>query len=173
MADLKRLTEDATTKAALAAGKDAAKRALDDLLLTDEEKTKRDATEVEDKKSNRWKYLAIAVLGICLAVGFVGLMLSYWQWFLLAGVFGVAGLYAYWRLRKSRKKEPVEAALPAKAAKAELEEPKARVAEAPRLSDAERLEAAATRARQQAEARAEAEQAVDDELAAMKARLKK
>ncbi|MBL8742388.1 MAG: hypothetical protein JNK04_14870, partial [Myxococcales bacterium] len=102
MADLKRLAEDATTKAAIAAGKDAAKRALDDLLSTDEEKAKREAEKAGEQKSRRWKYIALGVLALCLVVGVVGLMLKFWTYFLFAGVLGVAALYGWWRLRKRR-----------------------------------------------------------------------
>jgi hypothetical protein len=180
MADLKRLAEDATTRAAIAAGKDAAKRALDDIILSDDEKAKRETEKAEVQKSRRWKYIALAVLGLCLVVGVIGLVLSYWQYFLLAGVLGVGALYGWWRFRKSRaatveaKVETTEAP-PAVAAKTSAEP--VRVAKEPEVDAAAERAAAAQAARERAEvqreARAEAERQIDDELAQMKARLKK
>ena len=178
MADFKRLAEDATTRAALAAGKDAAKRALDDIILSDEEKAKRETEQAEVQKSRRWKYIALGVLGLCLVVGVVGLVLSYWQYFLLAGVLGAGAVYGWWRFRKSRaaaktaKADAETASIPAK----EKAEP-VRVVEEPEVDLAAQRAAAAQEARERAEvqreARAEAERQIDDELAQMKARLKK
>lgn len=181
MADLKRLAEDATTRAAIAAGKDAAKRALDDIILSDEEKAKRETEKAEVQKSRRWKYIALGVLGLCLVVGVIGLVLSYWQYFLLAGLLGAGALYGWWRFRKSRSaaKEAKEAAVEAAAKPAAIKakaEP-VRVVEEPEVDLAAQRAAAAQEARERAEAqreaRAEAERQIDDELAEMKARLKK
>ena len=177
MADLKDLAEGVATKASIAAGKDAAKRALDDLLLSDEEKAERAAVETRDSKGRRWKLVAIAVLGLFLIVGVIGLVLNYWQWFLAAGVLGLVGLYAWWRMRRrlGKKAEPaVETVAPARVA---TESPKERL-RAPDPAEAAEAQARAkeareARAKELAEARAQSEAEVDEELAAMKARLKK
>ncbi len=176
MADL---DKEILARAALAAGKDAAKRKLDE-VLGDEAPEKDAPKDEKSSKSRRWKIAIIAVLVLALGIGLVGLMISYWQWFLAAGVVGLAALYGYyrWRRRKRDTETEAEAEAPARAAK---EEPKARVApledqDEVALRALEREKAARERARQAEaarEARAQMEQEVDDELAAMKARLKK
>ncbi|MFO0619175.1 MAG: hypothetical protein U0414_41685 [Polyangiaceae bacterium] len=85
------MADDITTKAAIAAGRRAVKRAADDLLLSDDEKAARTAEEERAAKSRRWKWIAGLILAVVLVIGVVGLVLSYWYWFLLAGVLGVAG----------------------------------------------------------------------------------
>jgi hypothetical protein len=181
MADLKRLAEDATTKAAIAAGKDAAKRALDDFILSDDEKAKRDTATVEVKKSRRWKYIGLGVLALCLLAGVLGLLMavmSYWPYFLMAGVLGAAGVYGWWRFRKSRgaPKDPIDSA-EAPAIQAKVKADPVRVVEGLEVDVAAQRAAAAREARERAEAqreaRAEAERQIDDELAQMKAKLKK
>ncbi len=181
MADLKRLAEDATTKAAIAAGKDAAKRALDDFILSDEEKAKRQTEKAEVQKSRRWKYIGFGLLALCLLAGLLGLLMavmSYWPYFLMAGVLGAAGLYGWWRLRKSRgpRKEAV-ASDESPAVHAKVKAEPVRVVHEPEVDVARERAAAALEARERAEAqreaRAEAERQIDDELAQMKAKLKK
>jgi hypothetical protein len=177
--DVADLDKEILARAALAAGKDAAKRKLDE-VLGDEAPEKGAPKDEKSSKSRRWKIAIIAVLVLALGIGLVGLMISYWQWFLAAGVVGLATLYGYyrWRRRKRDTKTEAEAEAPARAAK---EEPKARVApledqDEVALRALEREKAARERARQAEaarEARAQVEQEVDDELAAMKARLKK
>ena len=171
MTDFKKLAEDATARAALAAGKDAAKRAVDGLLS---EGSEANAQSAEAKKTRRWKLIAISILSVCVIVGFIGLLLNYWYWFLAIGLLGIAGLYARHRLRRRLAEKP---AAPATA----VTEPvaKKRIAANPIGSDSpsadlENARAIATaRSKAQVEARAIAEQEVDEELAAMKARLKK
>lgn len=167
MADLKKLAEDATTKAMIAAGKDAAKRAAQDLLSSDAD---REAKEVEDpqaSKKRRTKLIVLGVLGLFVFIGLVGLLLNYWQWFLALGVLGMGGLYGYYKLRARRalkQKDEATRVEAAKQAEVEVAEETARLAAAEeRTRDARAL----------AEARAAEAQAVDDELAAMKARIKK
>jgi hypothetical protein len=177
--DVADLDKEILARAALAAGKDAAKRKLDE-VLGDEAPEKDAPKDEKSSKSRRWKIAIIAVLVLALGIGLVGLMISYWQWFLAAGVVGLAALYGYyrWRRRKRDTETEAEAEAPARAAK---EEPKARVApledqDEVALRALEREKAARERARQAEaarEARAQMEQEVDDELAAMKARLKK
>ncbi len=178
MGDLKEIVDGVATKAAIAAGKDAAKRAAKELLSSDEDIAAKEPERDEQRKGRRTKLLVYGVLGLFLVVGVIGLLLSYWQWFLLAGLAGLGGLYGWWRLRKrlaARKEAADEASRAAQAAEAEatrraaLEETeRARVASAKQLA-----EARAEEARAALEARAADEQAVEDELAAMKARLKK
>ena len=170
MSDLERLTNEAAAKAALSVGKDAAKQAVNRLLDGD-------TPPSEPKKapsSRKWKVIALAVLGLCLFLGLVGMVLNYWVWFFGAGVVGLAGVYGYWKLRK-RLAQP-------KAAVAESREaPQARLrvaspAEEPKLAEPspeQRRAEAQARARALAEAKAQQEQQVEDGLAALKARMKK
>ena len=188
MADLEDLKKELASRAALVAGKDAAKRFAEDLLTSDEEKKAKEAAS----KSRRTKYLAYGVVGLLLVLGAVGLVLSYWQYFLLAGLLGVAGLYGYFRLRGrlggASKAEPEAKELrvgeqtPKALAPKQSLTREARDAEIARAALAEeeahlaelraREEAAKMRALREEQRRAD-EQAIDDELSAMKARLKK
>ncbi len=176
MSEFERLAQEATAKAALAAGKDAAKRAVDELLTGEQAKVEK-AEDAAPSKGRRYKTIALVVLALCLVVGLIGLLLSYWYWFLAAGVVGLAGLIGYSRLKSrlakakpsdDRKVEPAAEKAPA------LERTRTPPdAEAVRAAlEAKRAEAAA-RQRALAEAEAMREQEVDEELAAMKARLKK
>jgi hypothetical protein len=167
MADLKKLAEDATTKAMIAAGKDAARRAANDLLASEEAGEAKATADAGAKKSRRTKLIVFAVLGLFVLVGLVGLLLSYWQWFLLAGIVGIGGLYGYLRLRGRRAKAKEEEAARVEAAR-QAEETKTK--ERLRVADADARE---RDARALAEARAAEAQAVEDELAALKARIKK
>jgi hypothetical protein len=187
LADLEDLKKELASRAALVAGKDAAKRFAEDLLTSDEEKKAKEAAS----KSRRTKYLAYGVVGLLLVLGAVGLVLSYWQYFLLAGLLGVAGLYGYFRLRgrlgtskaelETKELRVGEQAPKALAPKQSLTR-EARDAEIARAALAEeeahlaelraREEAAKMRALREEQRRAD-EQAIDDELSAMKARLKK
>ncbi len=179
MSDLKKVTDELAAKAALAAGKDAAKRAVADLFESDEDKTKKEAERSEASKKKRTKYIAYAVVALLLVLGLVGLVLSYWQYFLLAGLLGVAGLYGYWRLRKRLRASGEEPEQEEKAAPvANKIEKKAEPAPEPTRIDTEALrreqaEKRAREARALEEARAVEAQAIDDELAAMKAKLKR
>jgi hypothetical protein len=152
------MPDDAATKAMLSAGRDAAKRAMSDLLLTDEEREARDAEEAAAAKKKRTKRIVFGVLGLFLVIGVVGLMLAYWQYFLLAGVLGFAGWFGIRRLRNRR--EPAEAPVK-KAARVEVE-PKANA-----------LEDRAERLRALEEERVRVAQETEEELAALKARLSK
>ena len=180
MADLEK---EILARAALAAGKDAAKRKLDE-VLGEESPDAKATKDAPSSKSRRWKIAIIAVLVLALGIGVIGLMISYWQWFLAAGFLGLAGLYGYyrWRRRKRDAKAEAKTEVEAEAApRAAKEAPKARVVpeedqDAVALQALEREKAARERARQAEaarEARAQVEAEVDEELAAMKARLKK
>lgn len=175
MADLKKAADDAATRAMIAAGKDAAKRAVEDLLTSDEERAAKQAEQAPTSKARLWKIIGIGVLSLLVVVGVVGMLLTYWHWFLLAGVLGLGGLYGWSRLKKrlSAGKEPKEVeAKQVEAARA----PVATAAEGLRIKEEaprDEAEERARNARALAEARAAQEQEVDEELAAMKARLKK
>ena len=169
--DLDRLTREATTKAVLAVGRDAAKRATDK-LLSDE-----DVPGSEDKaasKPRRWKLVALVVLGLSLIIGLVGLLLNYWLYFLAAGVLGVGGLVGWSRLKKrmGAKKSPKDRKDIEAGDSPRHESVRVHLAPGaattPPTGAATRAEADA-----QTEARAAREHEVDEELAAMKARLKR
>lgn len=165
MADPKKVVDDLTAQAALAAGKDAARRAVEDLLSTDEEKAQKEAERAAQSKRRRNKLIAYSVVGLILVLGLVGMVLSYWQWFVLAGLVGVAGLYARHRLRKRwREKREQRGEL-----KAAEEKQKLRLPAEPRQVSPR---APAEKPRDE-QARLAEEKEVDQELAAMKARLKK
>lgn len=172
MSELERLADEAATKAALAVGRDAAKRAVSQLL--DGEAPS--AAEEKAPKARRWKLIAFVLLGLCLFVGLVGMVLNYWVWFLGAGVLGLGGAYGWWRLRQR-----LAAAKPAAAPATKSATPRERLRvrddaeapEPPQQTAAERRAEAEARARAMAEAQAVEQQQVEDELAALKARMKK
>ena len=164
MADPKKLLEDATARAVVAAGRDAAKQAALDLLATDEEREAAQAEQARASKKRRNKLILFGVLGLFVLIGVIGMLVSYWHWFLLAGLGGIAGLVGYrWlqhKRRAAKRAAParVETA-PAKAERkaaerVETPEPKARVAADDALAEAEA-----------------SEEAVEEELAALKARI--
>lgn len=165
MSELDRLTEEATTKAAIAVGRDAAKRAVDKLLSGEDGAASTEGAPA-DPKSRRWKIIAAVVLGLCLLVGFVGLLLNYWVYFLAAGLLGIGGLVGWSRLQKriAARKIANEKTPTAKEHAPSIEAVRVR-------HDA--LPAAPAAAEALEEAHAMREQEVDDELAAMKARLKR
>jgi Flp pilus assembly protein TadB len=158
MADLDKITDELASKAVVAATKDAAKRTVEDLLATDEERAEREAERAASSKSRRNKLIIYGVLGSLLVVGLVGMVLNYWYWFILLGVAGLAGVYAWRKLIKHRA-----------AKKARIEEP----IEAPAKKHIADADARAGEARALAEAEVEEEQQIEDELAAMKARIRK
>jgi len=170
MADLKKVADDVTTKAALAAGQSAAKRAIENLMSSDEERAEKDAEEAALAKRKRTKLIVFGVVGLLLLLGLVGMVVTYWQWFFLLGLLGVAGLYGRyrWRKRRAAKKEeqPDEKSAP------KLESAR----EEPLEADDAPEDTAEKRARDALaleEAREVEAQEIDDELAAMKARMKK
>jgi len=148
MSDDEKPAGDLRAKAALA----LAKRALDDALLSDDERAKRRAEESALSKRNRTKRIAQIVIGALIVVGLIGLMLNYWYWALLLGLVGVAGFYVRhrWRARRAARKKPEpiaprEIAAPKKRVK--IESPPAPI-EVP-------------------------EESIDDDLAELKARMKR
>ena len=101
-------------------------------------------------RRKRNKRIAQIAIGALVVVGLLGLMLHYWYWSLLLGVVCVAGLYGRrrWRARRQSRKK-LEAAAPR-----EARAPKVRIA--PEPARAEELDAS-----------------VDEDLAELKARLKR
>ena len=101
-------TDDLRARAAFAVAKHAVERALDDAMLSDEDRAKKRAEETALSRSKRNKRIAIGVIGLLLLIGVIGLVLNYWYWALLLGLLGAGGWYARrrWRARKSAKKSP-------------------------------------------------------------------
>ena len=140
MVDLERETDDLAARATLAAGKDAAKR-------------------FAASKSRRNKLIAYGIFGLLIVLGVLGLVASYWHWFLLLAALGLVGLYGWHRIRKrlASKGKPEQATLSNRERK--------RV-ELPR-------EQPAVDASAREKAQAIEQQEIEDELAAMKTRLSK
>lgn len=158
-------SDDVATEVALALGKDAAKRAVDGLLSSDEERAGEEAERPGKSKSRRNKLIAYGVVALLVLVGIAGLMLRFWPWFLLLGIVGFVGLYGWSRIRKRFSAKKAEPALRVEeSAVAQNQIPAARI-------DAEEARAREAQARE--EARAIEESEIEDELAAMKARLDK
>ncbi len=175
VADLDKLSDALTSKAAAAAGRRAAERAIDDLLSTDDERAEREKARAAASTSRRNKLILYGVIGLLLVVGVIGMVLNYWHWFILAGLLGLAGLYLWRRFAKRQKAAPDA---PAETVRiAEPAPPPAQTAaddaaaERARLLEMKRERERDARAR--AEAAAVEQQEIDDELAAMKARLGK
>ena len=179
MSDLRTTADELATKAALAAGRDTARRAMDDLLSTDEEKAEKAEARYHASKSRRTKLIVFAVVGLLLVLGIVGFVLSYWQWFLLLGVAGVVGVVGWHRLRrrlKAGKGEPMAAVGSNEERRVKTRAASEALLGAPRQPA--RMHAARGRqahddARVRDELRTAEEEAVEEELAAMKARLNK
>lgn len=114
-----------------------------------------------------YPHILLGLLGLFLVIGVVGLALTYWPYFLIAGLLGLAGLYGRWRWRR-RKTEGEEP-------KKEAQKPTRSRIEGEPAEQATRPVDAGEQARQRrarAEAAAAEEAALDEELAAMKARIK-
>ena len=101
-------------------------------------------------RKKRNKRIALVAIGLLVAVGLLGLMLHYWYWSLLLGVVGGAGLYGRhrWRARRAERKK--------------LRAPAPREAPAARV----RVEPAAVSAEEQ-------DASIEDDLAELKARIKR
>jgi Flp pilus assembly protein TadB len=115
----KKVVDDLTAKAVSAAGRNAARRALDDLVSSDEGRAER----AVDSKRRRRKLIAYAIVGLLLVLGILGLVVSYWQWFILAGVVGLVGIYGWYLLRKRLRPKPDRKLLPAPKAQLPPAEP--------------------------------------------------
>lgn len=195
MVDPRSIADEAAARAALAAGKGVAKRALEDLLSSDEDRAAKEAERAAVAKRRRTKLYVYGVIGALLVVGLVGMVIGYWQYFLLLGLLGVGGIYGRYRLRawqKARAKAKGDASSAPSTALVEetaRAEPRRERATAPTEDEAQpeleadlvsreaarrearALEEAQREARALEEARAERE--IDEELSAMKARLRK
>jgi Flp pilus assembly protein TadB len=106
MTDLDDAAQKLATKATLRAARDAASKALEDALLTDEERAQRKVADAAAAKRKRQKVIVFSVVGLLLVLGIVGLVISYWHWFLLAGLVGLVALYGRYRWRKRRGEKP-------------------------------------------------------------------
>jgi Flp pilus assembly protein TadB len=156
MGDLKKAASEMSGKAAFAAAKNAAQRAVEDALLTEDERARRKAERTERAKKKRAKWIVLGVVALAVLLGVIGMALSYWKWFVLAGLGALVALYGRHRWRRYR----VAARRP-------------RAIEASRL-DAGRAEIEARVESPVAQPRStEPDTSVDDELAALKARVKK
>jgi Flp pilus assembly protein TadB len=157
MSDLKKSARELGAKAAFDAARDTAKRALDDAMATEEERAARKAREDARTKRRRTQRLVLVLLGLLIVLGLIGLALRYWYWLLLLGLLGIAALYGRhrWRKRRAARRE-------------RMPEPSAR------LGPSRKEPSALPEPRR---ARDEPEQpagsSVEDELAALKARLDK
>ena len=150
------MADDPRAKAAFAVAKHAVERALDDAMLSDEERAKRSAEEAALARGNRNKRIAQIVIGGLILIGLIGLILNYWYWALLLGLVGAGGWYLRrrWRARKKTKPEkskPEPAALREAPARKRVKiepKPEPEAAEIP-------------------------EESIDEDLAELKARLKR
>lgn len=145
--DLEKIADDLATEAVVAAGKDRARRALEDLTLSDEEKALRDEREARARRLLKWKVLAGAVLGVALVLWLISHL---WTWLLGLAVLLGLGVPAYFFAR--RKLRALGQRRLARASTNLPVEPR-RIAE-PASANAAALEAQ--------------EREIDDELAAMK-----
>jgi hypothetical protein len=173
MADRNKQKDADAAAVALALGRDAAKRAVEDLLSGDEERADEAAERAAASKSRRNKLIVYGVVGLLVLVGLFGMVVSYWQWFLLAGLLAVLGLYGWSRLRKR-----LRAGSRAKAGDARIESAASQLPMQEQRDASGQREGARVRAEERArdaqaleEASAVAEREIEDELAAMKARL--
>ncbi len=154
MSDLKKAANELSAKAAFNAAKDRAERAIQDALSTEEERAQRKAEREALAKKKRTKWIILGVIGLVLLIGIVGMALRYWHWFLFAGLVAVAALYGRYRWRKFRsaqKKEPV----------------------APRVVETEVVEERREEPPLVQQTSTEPDTSIEDELAALKARVKK
>jgi len=153
---------DFKTRAAIEAGKDAAKRLYEDLTLTDEEKARREEERAVARRKLKWKLIAGAVVAVVVVIALMALLAKFWLWLVALAILGVLGLAAYFYVRpklggvKVREVQPA----PEPAALPQAIPPSTR-------DDSEARERSARAAREQAEAR---ERQIDDELAALKAK---
>jgi hypothetical protein len=171
------------TRAALAAGKDAAKRLAGGLLSGDEESTPKDARRPAVAKSRRNKLIAVGIFGLLIVLGVLGLVVSYWHWFLLLGALGLLGLYGVRRIRNrfAAKGKPeastgskAEHRAPGARAREDAGRESALVPQAPALKRADRVRDRPrpdASAREKAQAVEQQEREIDEELATLKARL--
>ena len=149
---------DFKTRAAIEAGKDAAKRLYEDLTLSDEEKARREVERAAARRKWKWKLIAGAVVAIVVVITLMALLAKFWLWLVGLAILAVLGLAAYFYVRPKLSGVKVREVQPAPSPAA-LPEAVA--------DDTEARESAARAAREQTAAR---ERQIDDELAALKAK---
>lgn len=153
MDDLKKAAGQLSSKAAFAAARDAAGRAIEDALSTDEERAGRKAEQAAIAKRKRIKWIVLGAVALLVLLGVIGMVLDYWQWFLVLGLVGLAGLYGRyrWRRYRSERRKP-------EASRVQADQGKLEPRERPAVAR---------------EASAAPDTSIEDELAALKARVKK
>jgi len=116
VSDLKNIADSVGAKAALNAGKDIAKRAIEDLTLSDEEKQQRADERAAGRKKTLIKYGVIGVGGIVLVLSLISVLSQLWMYALgLLVVAGIgAGGYFYLRPKVRALKARATAKLTAK-----------------------------------------------------------
>ena len=130
------------------AGKAMARRALDDLTLSPEEKAARAAEDEATRKKRLVKIVLGAVVGLVVVIGVLRLMAALWVYAILAVVVGGIGTLGYFAVQ-----------------------PKLEAVKQRRLADAAAAEEARTadaRAAAAARAVADQQQKLDDDLARLK-----
>jgi hypothetical protein len=172
VADFKKLRGQASAKAALGAAKDAARRAFDDLTMTDEQKAIRAAEEAQQARIRKWKWIAGGVVAVLVFLAVMSILAKLWAWIVLLAVIAAVGYAGFWFVT-SKLKPKVEVA----EVREKRELPAARIEAPEEAEDFEAREREAEQAeRHAAEARRAAaaakEQAIEDELAALKAKNK-
>lgn len=158
MADLKDVlngAEAAGQRAALAAGKEMARRALEDIGLSAEEKAAREEERQAARKKALLKWGVVGVVGVVLVLSLMSVLAKLWMYGLGLLVVAGVGALGYFALKPkiAALKQRVTARL----------EAKKRAEEAERL----RLEAAA-REKAAADALAAKQKKLEDDLAALK-----
>lgn len=99
--------DEAAARALFEAGKNAAKRALEDFGLSEEEKAVREAERAREAKLRRYKWIAIGVGGLIVILALIFLIAKIWMWVLLLTALGVGGYLAY-RWARARLSAPPE-----------------------------------------------------------------
>ena len=83
----------------LGAGKDAAKRLYEDLVLSDEEKAKREAAREAAARRKRRKWIALGVGSIVALLALFMIITKYLPWAIAFAVLAGLGYYGYRRVR--------------------------------------------------------------------------
>jgi len=160
---------DFKTRAALEAGKDAVKRVYEDLTLSDEEKARREEERAAARQKLKWKLIIGAVLVFVVVIALMALLAKFWLWIVglaIVAALGVAGYYYVKPKLTGVRVREVEAAPEPK----RVDAPQHRAASESERTPSEDRENAARAAREAVEAAAARERAIDDELAALKAK---
>jgi hypothetical protein len=87
--------DEAAARALFEAGKKAARRAFEDLGLSEEEKAVREAERAREAKLRRYKWIAIGVGVLVLVLALIFLIAKIWMWVLILAALGVGGYLAY------------------------------------------------------------------------------